>query len=208
MVDQVKHLFEEIAKGQEKIDGYNYTEILAKLGFNLSNKNWKNLRANLTRSNMSEAFDLGDLIESFIFLDNSTNFFRVPAVDNRVPNDKTHELFSAMGYQFNENTSKYVAVVADRDGVGSYDFEGFIEGQLFVRFSLDHFWHNAQKINAQALPFETMKEILPWMGVEHATEEEARSLFAIADTDGSGAIDPEEFLVIVVKLKQPQRSNF
>jgi len=170
-------------------------------------KNWKNLRANLTRSSMTDPFDFGDLVETFIFLDNSINFFRVPAVNDRVPNEKTHELFTALGYQMSENTAKYVSVVCDKDNKGNYDFEGFIEGQLFVRFSLDHFWHNAQKTNATALPFETMREILPWMGVEGASEEEARALFNIADTDKSGAIDPEEFLVVVVKLKQPDRTK-
>lgn len=114
-------------------------------------------------------------------------------------------MFQAYGYTLTENAAKYVAIMADLEAKGEFNFGGWIVGQLFVRFSLDHFYYNSQKVGGD-LPFESLKECLPWMGVEDASDEEAKRLFTLADADGNGTIDAEEFLIIIIRLKHPDRT--
>jgi len=206
-LNEIKAWYDETARGAPKIAGTNYVRLFERLGFHLDAKIWKNLRANVSRSGMEDEFDFGDWIEGYLFLDSSARNFNAVAQNERAPNGSLHQLLQNGGYVISENTAKFVAVIADKNNSGSFDFEGFIEAQLFIRFSLDHFWHHAQKINAQALPYASMKECLPWLGVNNASEQEATRLFRLADSDNSGAVDPEEFLVIVVKLRNPDRTR-
>jgi len=99
-----------------------------------------------------------------------------------------------------------MTLIADKNNQGSFDFEGFIEAILYIRFSLDHFYNIASKYGKENLSFEALKECLPWMGVNNADENESYRLFQLADADNSGEVDPEEFLIIAIRLREPQRS--
>eukprot|EP01129_Flabellula_baltica_P005881 TRINITY_DN215_c0_g1_i1.p2 TRINITY_DN215_c0_g1~~TRINITY_DN215_c0_g1_i1.p2 ORF type:complete len:223 (+),score=74.03 TRINITY_DN215_c0_g1_i1:542-1210(+) len=189
---------------EDEIPGEHFRGLLERVGFTFADALWKNIRAGINRSKMTDPVDFGDLYDAFVFLDSSARlFFSVAGESDVVTNDKCFELFQMSGYTFSEDAGNAVVAAADEDNTGSFDLEGWIRVQLFVRFSIDHFWANARELGEEttALPFETMKEIFPWMGVENASDEEARKLFDEADADGNGTIDLDEFLVILSKIK-------
>jgi len=191
------------------IPGKDFAKALANAGYTLSPKVLANLRTLFVGSPSED-----DPVSYYQFLDAATFLSPIKAgfsasdtsKSGKVPVNNSRTLWKNIGYEFkNPQVADYLAITCDREKSGSITFEGIISGVLFFRFAHTHF-AQADSGNKGVLGLEALRDKLPVLGVENASEEEAKRLFKEADTDGSGGIDPEEFAVLVVSLKFPDRA--
>jgi len=110
------------------------------------------------------------------------------------------------GYDFNDQVSYSVTVVADRNCTGQFDLSAAVGTILFLQFAMIHF-RQADTSGDGKLQFNEIRNVIGYLGLEGCGEEVVRRFFNEADVDRSGEISPAEFITMVIRIKFPERFN-
>lgn len=111
-------------------------------------------------------------------------------------------LLSQLHYKLDSSTYRLLYVVVDRDFKGFFGLDEFVFCLSFLKFANNQFF-DSDVDKTGSLTFQQLKDTLPDLGLEDATEEQARRLFDEVDLDKSGTVEFEEFVGLVVKLRFP-----
>lgn len=136
------------------------------------------------------------------YLTAGKNFFNAVAQNGVAQVTQLDNLLIQLHYKLDPSTFRLLYVVVDREFKGVFGLNEFIFCLTFLRFAHNQFTE-ADVDKTGGLTFQQIKDTLPDLGLEDATEAQARKLFDEVDLDKSGTVEFEEFVGLVVKLRFP-----
>jgi len=120
-----------------------------------------------------------------------------------VPISELENILKAINYHFPAVTLALIKGFLDKEKKQKFSFEQFITTLVFFGFAHGHFVQADTRAEG-SLDFPEIKTLLPWLGIEHGTDDQVKAIFAKYDLDKNGKIDFEEFVGLSLSLKFPE----
>eukprot|EP01091_Cochliopodium_minus_P013008 TRINITY_DN407_c0_g2_i1.p1 TRINITY_DN407_c0_g2~~TRINITY_DN407_c0_g2_i1.p1 ORF type:complete len:201 (+),score=56.50 TRINITY_DN407_c0_g2_i1:238-840(+) len=184
----------------------NFEALLNGAGFYFSDpKVMSNLKTFFISAN---DFHYGEFIQVITFLTTIKESFEKLDSNRsgKINNQCMKQFLKENGYDFNDQVSYSITVIADRNCAGCFDFCAAVGTILFLQFAMIHF-RQADTSGDGKLQFNEIRNVVGYLGLQGYGEEVVRKFFNEADSDRSGEISPSEFIQMVIHIKFPERFN-